>query len=173
MVQFHSPQNLNGSPKPKQRSPNTDFYSFILINMGKTEAMYITPDDVLQNQTEEFFDFQFKVVAGQPVECTYKGEKVDENLGAWLFLVREYYLKKCDKLKAVKAELKRKQEKYKSDLEVWMHAKHCYQSAIAHQTEQSNHWKYTVRAFEQLAKANENTQKEIEKDKKQKFSIWD
>lgn len=69
-----------GSPKPKQRSPNTDFYSFIMINMLKTEAMYITPDDVLQNQTEEFFDFEFKMVAGQPVECSYKGEKLDENL---------------------------------------------------------------------------------------------
>ena len=50
--------------------------------MLKTEAMYITPEDVLQNQTEEFFDFEFKMVAGQPVECTYKGEKVDEEIGA-------------------------------------------------------------------------------------------
>ena len=141
--------------------------------MAKIEPMYITPDDVLQNQTEEFFDFEFKMVAGHPVECSYKGEKLDENLWAWLFLVREYYMKKCDKLKKVKAELKRKTEKYNSDLQSWIHSKHCYQQAIAHQTEQSNHWKYTVRAFEQLAKANEDTKKEIEKDKKQKFSIWE
>jgi len=80
-------------------------------------------------------------------------------------------MKKCDKLKKVKAEMKRKTEKYNSDLQAWIHSKHCYQQAIAHQTEQSNHWKYTVRAFEQLAKANEDTKKEIEKDKKQKFSI--
>ena len=48
--------------------------------MAKIEPMYITPDDVLQNQTEEFFDFEFKMVAGHPVECSYKGEKLDENL---------------------------------------------------------------------------------------------
>lgn len=58
------------------------FYSFILINMAKTEALYITPEDVLQEETSDFFDFQFKVIAGQPVECTYKGEKIDEEIGA-------------------------------------------------------------------------------------------
>jgi hypothetical protein len=54
------------SPKPEH------ILFFYVTNMLKTEAMYITPDDVLQNQTEEFFDFEFKMVAGQPVECTYK-----------------------------------------------------------------------------------------------------
>lgn len=142
--------------------------------MAKIEPMYITPEDVLKPETVDFFDFQFTVGGGIiPVECTYKWEKIDENIGAWLFLIREYYMKKCDKLKKVKAEMKRKTEKYNSDLQAWIHSKHCYQQAIAHQTEQSNHWKYTVRAFEQLAKANEDTKKEIEKDKKQKFSIWD
>ena len=67
----------------KKKSPKPEHILFFIItNMLKTEAMYITPEDVLQNQTEEFFDFEFKMVAGQPVECTYKGEKVDEEIGA-------------------------------------------------------------------------------------------
>lgn len=123
--------------------------------MAKTEAMYITPEDVLQTETSDFFDFQFKMVGWSPIECTFKWEKVDEEIGAWLFLIKEHYCKLKERNKMLKKKSENKTKAMEEQLANFEHKKHCYCKAIAQHNADKNFYKSVVSAFWQLAKRNE------------------
>ena len=123
--------------------------------MAKIESMYITPEDVLWTEVSDFFDFQFKMVGGHAIECTYKWEKIDENIGAWLFLIREHYCKLKERNKMLKKKSENKTKAMEEQLANFEHKKHCYCKAIAQHNADKNFYKTICSAFWQLAKQNE------------------
>jgi len=123
--------------------------------MAKIEPMYITPEDVLWTEVSDFFDFQFKMVGGNAIECTYKWEKIDENIGAWLFLIREHYCKLKERNKMLKKKNENKTKAMEEQLANFQHKKHCYCKAIAQHNADKNFYKTICSAFWQLAKQNE------------------
>ena len=127
--------------------------------MGKIEPLYLTPEDVLQETTSDFFDFQFKMVWWHPIECTFKGEKVDEEIGAWLFLIKEHYCKLKERNKMLKKKNENKTKAMEEQLANFEHKKHCYCKAIAQHNADKNFYKSVVSAFGQLAKQNEEVKK--------------
>ena len=122
--------------------------------MGKTEAMYITPEDVLQTETSDFFDFQFKMVGWHPIECTFKGEKVDEEIGAWLFLIKEHYCKLKERNKMLKKKNENKTKAMEEQLANFEKKKNGYLKAIEIHNEDKNFYKNICGAFWQLASNN-------------------
>lgn len=78
---------------------------------------------------------------------------------------------KKEQLRKVRKLLKEKSKNYEKDKQARTHRKHCYQKAVAAHLEIANHYKRQVRAFEQLAKANEESKKELERNKRTSFSI--
>ena len=81
------------------------------------------------------------------------------------FMNQKHLIKELGKKRKLAAK---NYEKEKAD---WQHKKHCYIQAIAQHQATADHYKYQVRAYEQLARQNEQVKAEIEKSKKTKFAI--
>lgn len=121
----------------------------------------------------EFFDFQFTVENWVLLECKYS-DGINEDIILYhtiaesIFTIYEQYMKKVDKLKTYKKKIKEDEEKYH-------HKRNCYKKAIYEHQRACDHYRRTVRAFEQLAKSNEKAQREIDYDKQKNkwFSIWE
>nr|DAK48206.1 MAG TPA: hypothetical protein [Caudoviricetes sp.] len=81
----------------------------------------------------------------------------------------EIYLAFEEKNEQIKI-LKKEKKKLKSHITKQQadrtHRKHCYQRAIAEHQNTTNHLRRQIRAFEQLAKANEESRKELERNKR-------
>ena len=70
------------------------------------EIIYTTPQ-----QTLDFFNFQFDVLAGQVIACRMDWQPIDMAIWSWLFLVKQKYDEKNERLKKKDKDIWRKAEK--------------------------------------------------------------
>lgn len=138
------------------------------------ESFTLNPAFLLQNIEIDFFDFQFVMNADWTLkECKFKNEVLDPAIWSSLFIIKEKYFKKIESLKKSKNKYEALKEKYQEQEKNFVHKKNCYKKAIYEHQRACDHFRWTVRAFEQLAKCNEKAQQEIEYNKqKWWFSIW-
>lgn len=133
--------------------------------------------ETTQNSQSEFIDF-----FGYQIEITPEWDRGDVMLAGqkctdiFAEKMREIFIafqQKNEQLKKVRKLLKEKSKNFDEAQKSWTHRKHCYQRAIAEHQNTTNHLRRQIRAFEQLAKANEESRKELERNKRNwGFSIW-
>lgn len=111
------------------------------------EVFYTTPPAILQDQVIDFFDFQFTIGGGELKKCTYKGKKMDVAIGAGLFLVRDHYMAKTEKLKKAKEIIKSQKTARTEQLEAWKKAKTHYVDHITKAEQKLSEYKNTILAF--------------------------
>lgn len=141
---------------------------------GGVETYTLNPNFLLQDIDIDFFDFKFIMNADWTLkETKFKDEVIDPAIWNSLFLIKEKYFKKVSQHKQDVEKIDVLKEKIKTDEKNYLHRKHCYQQAIYEHQRACDHFRRTVRAFEQMAKCNEKAQRELEYNKqKWWFSIW-
>ena len=114
-----------------------------------------------------FFGFDFKKYLDWTFcRAYFENVPLDQKIGEKLFLIYTRFEKQKQALKNLK-------KVYTEEMQRRTHRKHCYQRAIAEHQNTTNHLRRQIRAFEQLAKANEESRKELERNKRNwGFSIW-
>lgn len=113
------------------------------------KIIYTTPQ-----QTLDFFNFQFDVLAGQVIACRMDWQPIDTAIWSWLFLVKQKYDEKNERLKKRTKIFEEKQKRYEEIMENTLaHNRRCkehIQKAEAKLTEYKN----TILAFGKLATCN-------------------
>lgn len=113
------------------------------------EIIYTTP-----TTTEQFFDFEFTLLAWQLVKTTRGGEIIDPKIWESLYIVKQKYDKKNTTLKLRTKTFENKQKKYCEDLEKWRKDKEHYQEHIKRAETKLCEYKNTILAFGKLATCN-------------------
>jgi len=117
------------------------------------EIIYSTPVQKL-----DFFNFQFEVMDGQLLKTTMNwqgGEQVlDPCIWASLFLVKQKYDEKNERLKKRTKEFDKKQKNYCENLEKWRKDKEHLQDHIKRAETKLCEYKNTILAFGKLATCN-------------------
>ena len=68
-------------------------------------------------QTLDFFNFQFDVLAGQVIKTTMDGQVIDNAIWSGLFLIKQKYDDKNEKMKRRKKMFEEKQKHYMEAME--------------------------------------------------------
>ena len=113
------------------------------------EIIYTTPQ-----QTLDFFNFQFDVLAGQVIACRMNWQPIDTAIWSWLFLVKQKYDEKNEKYKKRHKMFDKKQKKYCEDLEARSKERKHYQEHIKRAETKLCEYKNTILAFGKLATCN-------------------
>lgn len=113
------------------------------------EIIYTTPQ-----QTLDFFNFQFDVLAGQVIACRMDWQPIDMAIWSWLFLVKKKYDEKNERLKKRTKEFDKKQKNYCENLEKWRKDKEHLQEHIKRAETKLCEYKNTILAFGKLATCN-------------------
>lgn len=133
--------------------------------------------ETTQNAQSEFIDF-----FGYQIEITPEWDwgkvmiwKIEcfESFAQKMIEIYLAFEEKNEQIKILKKEKKKLKSHITKQQADRTHRKHCYQRAIAEHQNTTNHLRRQIRAFEQLAKANEESRKELERNKRKwGFSIW-
>ena len=127
-----------------------------------------------QSEFIDFFDYQIEITPQWEwgkvlfwwLECA-------DSLADRMIKIYIAFENKKDQLKSLRKKYKALVAHTAKQQEDRTHRKHCYQRAIAEHQNTTNHLRRQIRAFEQLAKANEESRKELERNKRNwGFSIW-
>lgn len=113
------------------------------------EIIYTTP-----TTTEQFFDFEFTLLAWQLLKTTRGGEIIDTKIWESLYIVKQKYDKKNTTLKLRTKTFENKQKKYCEDLEKRRKDKEHYQEHIKRAESKLCEYKNTILAFGKLATCN-------------------
>ena len=113
------------------------------------EIIYTTP-----TTTEQFFDFEFTLLAWQLVKTTRGGEIIDSKIWESLYIVKQKYDEKNERLKKRTKEFDKKQKKYCEDLEKWIEHRNHLQEHIRKAETKLCEYKNTILAFGKLATCN-------------------
>lgn len=126
------------------------------------EWMFLTPEYILQDMPIDFFDFQFIMNAdGSMKECKYWEQTLDPAIWQSLFIIRDKYNKKNEKMK-------RNRDGYNKQVEVFQYKKAEYNRQKQQRAEKEKHlqdhirrgeaklteYKNTILAFWKLAACN-------------------
>lgn len=113
------------------------------------EIIYTTPAT-----TEQFFDFEFTLLAWQLVKTTRGGEIIDPKIWESLYIVKQKYDKKNTTLKLRTKTFENKQKKYCEDLEKWIEHRNHLQEHIRKAETKLCEYKNTILAFWKIASVN-------------------
>ena len=113
------------------------------------EIIYTTPAT-----TEQFFDFEFTLLAWQLVKTTRGGEIIDPKIWESLYIVKQKYDEKNEKYKKRHKMFDKKQKKYCEDLEARSKERKHYQEHIKRAETNLCEYKNTILAFGKLATCN-------------------
>ena len=113
------------------------------------EIIYTTPAT-----TEQFFDFEFTLLAWQLVKTTRGGEIIDPKIWESLYIVKQKYDEKNEKYKKRHKMFDKKQKKYCEDLEARSKERKHYQEHIKRAETKLCEYKNTILAFGKLATCN-------------------
>lgn len=117
--------------------------------------MFLTPEDILQDMPIDFFDFQFTMNAdGSMKECKYWEQVLDPCIWQSLFLIREKYMDKANRLKKRTKIFEEKQKNYLEHQEAWAKSKDHLQEHIRKSEAKLTEYKNTILAFWKLASCN-------------------
>ena len=119
------------------------------------EWMFITPEYILQDMPIDFFDFQFIMNAdGSMKECKYWEQVLDPCIWQSLFLIREKYMDKVNKMKERKKMFEEKQKNYMEHQEAWIKNRDHLQEHIRKSEAKLSEYKNVILAFWKLATCN-------------------
>lgn len=119
------------------------------------EWMFLTPEYILQDMPIDFFDFQFTMNAdGSMKECKFNWEVIDPAIWSSLFIIREKYMDKVNKMKERKKMFEEKQKNYMEHQEVWIKSKDHLQEHIRKSEAKLSEYKNVILAFWKLATCN-------------------
>lgn len=119
------------------------------------EWMFLTPEYILQDMPIDFFDFQFIMNAdGTMKECKYWEQTLDPCIWQSLFLVREKYIDKSNRLKKRTKIFEEKQKNYLQQQEARIKNREHLQEHIKKSESKLCEYKNTILAFWKLATCN-------------------
>ena len=117
--------------------------------------MFLTPEYILQDMPIDFFDFQFTMNAdGSMKECKFNWEVIDPAIWSSLFIIREKYMDKVNKMKERKKMFEEKQKNYMGHQEAWIKSKDHLQEHIRKSEAKLSEYKNVILAFWKLATCN-------------------
>lgn len=125
-------------------------------------------------QFVDFFWFSLELYEdGSLYGVRFEAWYLSKTMAQQIFTIYTAYYKYKSRLTNFQKDFEQKKKVYTEEMQRRTHRKHCYQRAIAEHQNTTNHLRRQIRAFEQLAKANEESRKELERNKRNwGFSIW-
>lgn len=119
------------------------------------EWMFLTPEYILQDMPIDFFDFQFTMNAdGSMKECKFNWEVIDPAIWSSLFIIREKYMDKVNKMKERKKMFEEKQKNYMEHQEARAKNRDHLQEHIRKSEAKLSEYKNVILAFWKLATCN-------------------
>lgn len=117
--------------------------------------MFLTPEYILQDMPIDFFDFQFTMNAdGSMKECKFNWEVIDPAIWSSLFIIREKYMDKVNKMKERKKMFEEKQKNYSEQQEARAKNRDHLQEHIRKSEAKLSEYKNVILAFWKLATCN-------------------
>lgn len=130
------------------------FYSLKKRKMAG-EWIFLTPEYILQDMPVDFFDFQFIMNAdGSMKECKFNWEVLDPAIWSSLFVIREKYLNKSERLKKRTKIFEKKQKSYAEQQEARAKGRDHLQEHIRKSEAKLSEYKNVILAFWKLASCN-------------------
>ena len=119
------------------------------------EWIFLTPDYILQDMPVDFFDFQFVINADWTLkECKFNWEVLDPAIWSSLFVIREKYLNKSERLKKRTKIFEKKQKSYAEQQEARAKGRDHLQEHIRKSEAKLSEYKNVILAFWKLASCN-------------------
>lgn len=119
------------------------------------EWMFLTPEYILQDMPIDFFDFQFTMNAdGSMKECKLWDQILEPAIWQALWIVRDKYMDKANKMKERKKMFEEKQKNYMEHQEAWIKNKEHLQEHIQKSEAKLSEYKNVILAFWKLATCN-------------------
>ena len=119
------------------------------------EWMFLTPEYILQDMPIDFFDFQFTMNAdGTMKECKYWDQILEPAIWQALWIVRDKYMDKANRLKKRTKIFDEKQKNYSEQQEARAKNKDHLQEHIRKSEAKLSEYKNVILAFWKLATCN-------------------
>ena len=119
------------------------------------EWMFLTPEYILQDMPIDFFDFQFTMNAdGTMKECKYWDQILEPDIWQALWIVRDKYMDKANRLKKRTKIFDEKQKNYSEQQEARAKNKDHLQEHIRKSEAKLSEYKNVILAFWKLATCN-------------------
>lgn len=117
--------------------------------------MFLTPEYILQDMPIDFFDFQFTMNAdGSMKECKYWEQILEPAIWQALWIVRDKYMDKANRLKKRTKIFDEKQKNYSEQQEARAKNKDHLQEHIRKSEAKLSEYKNVILAFWKLATCN-------------------
>lgn len=110
------------------------------------DIIYTTP-----LQVQDFFNFKFEILGGQVIKCTMDDQVLDTAIWSSLFLIKQKYDEKNEKMKKRKKMFDEHQRHYMEDLAKRIDHKERMTKHIQKAESKLTEYKNTILAFGKLA----------------------
>ena len=117
--------------------------------------MFLTPEYILQDMPIDFFDFQFTMNAdGSMKECKLWDQILEPVIWQALWIVRDKYMDKANRLRKRTKIFNEKQKNYSEQQEAWAKNRDHLQEHIRKSEAKLSEYKNVILAFWKLATCN-------------------